>query len=160
MFHRLREDIRSVFERDPAARNTFEVLTTYPGLQAVWVHRAAHGLWRIRLRWLARVLANVARLLTGLENHPGHHIAKRQMQSFGGMLSFEVRDAETALEIVGNCRVFKRATSLGGTESLIEHRASIEENSTTPPGLIRVSAGIEHTADLLDDLRNALSMID
>jgi cystathionine gamma-synthase len=96
----------------------------------------------------------------GLVNHPGHHIAKRQMQAFGGMLSFEVRDAETALDIVRNCRVFKRATSLGGTESLIEHRASIEENSTTPPGLIRVSAGIEHTADLLDDLRNALSMID
>jgi cystathionine gamma-synthase len=95
----------------------------------------------------------------GLEDHPGHEIARRQMRAFGGMLSFEVRDAAAALDVVNHCRVFKRATSLGGTESLIEHRASIEENSTTPGGLIRVSAGIEHASDLLDDLLRALSKI-
>jgi len=109
MFHRLREDIRSVFERDPAARNTFEVLTTYPGLQAVWVHRAAHGLWRIRLRWLARVLANVARLLTGIEIHPGARIGRRFFIDHG----MGVVIGETA-EIGDDCTLYHQVT-LGGT---------------------------------------------
>jgi cystathionine gamma-synthase len=95
----------------------------------------------------------------GLKTHAGHELAARQMRAFGGMLSFEVEGGrDRAMEVVRRCRLFKAATSLGGTESLIEHRASIEENSTTPEGLIRVSAGIEHSEDLLHDLARALGI--
>ena len=93
----------------------------------------------------------------GLPSHPGHEIARSQMDDFGGMLSFEMKSgAEAAKEVVRRCRVFRRATSLGGTESLIEHRASIEQLSAIPDSLIRVSTGIEHIDDLLDDLSQAL----
>lgn len=95
----------------------------------------------------------------GLASHPHHHIAARQMDDFGGMLSFQIEgDGEAALAIVGRTRVFARATSLGGTESLIEHRSSIEEQpSPTPENLIRLSVGLEHIEDLLEDLESALS---
>jgi len=77
MFERLREDIDCVFERDPAARNAFEVFTTYPGLHAILMHRAAHALWSRGYKWLARFLSNVARLFTGIEIHPGAQIGRR-----------------------------------------------------------------------------------
>ena len=67
MFDRIREDILCVFDRDPAARNAFEILTTYPGLHAVLAHRLAHRLWRRDFKWPARVLSNIARLFTGIE---------------------------------------------------------------------------------------------
>ncbi len=109
MFQRLREDIRCVFERDPAARNSFEVFTTYPGLHAVWFHRLAHALWRYRLRWLARVLANVGRLLTGIEIHPGARIGRRFFIDHG----MGVVIGETA-EIGDDCTLYHQVT-LGGT---------------------------------------------
>ena len=99
-------------------------------------------------------------LYPGLPGHPGHDIAKRQMDGgFGGMLSLRVRgDAEKALDIVKRCRVFTRATSLGGVESLIEHRYSIEgENSPIPEDLVRLSIGIEDASDLIGDLEQALA---
>ena len=71
MFQRIKEDIESVFERDPAARNTLEVLTAYPGLHAVWGHRLSSFLWRHHLKWLARINSNLFRWLTGIEIHPG-----------------------------------------------------------------------------------------
>ncbi|HSP00914.1 MAG TPA: serine O-acetyltransferase, partial [Thioalkalivibrio sp.] len=77
MFERLREDIRCVFDRDPAARNTFEVLTTYPGIHALLMHRLSHALWRRQMRWLARWLSYLARWLTGIEIHPGAQIGRR-----------------------------------------------------------------------------------
>lgn len=94
----------------------------------------------------------------GLPSHPGHEIAKRQMSGFGGVLSFQVRGGrEAALRTVARARLFTRATSLGGVESLIEHRASSEGPQTrTPQGLIRLSIGLEHPDDLIDDLRQAL----
>lgn len=94
----------------------------------------------------------------GLDTHPGHAVAARQMNGFGGMLSFQVRGtADDALGVAARTRVFTRATSLGGTESLIEHRASIESQpSPTPPNLLRVSVGLEAAADLVDDLSGAL----
>jgi cystathionine gamma-synthase len=93
-----------------------------------------------------------------LPSHPGHEIAKRQMSDFGGMLSFRMRAGrEAAIALTGNLNVFKCATSLGGVESLIEHRASSEgQGSTTPQNLLRVSVGLEHPDDLIDDLRQAL----
>jgi cystathionine gamma-synthase len=94
----------------------------------------------------------------GLPSHPGHEIARRQMSAFGAMLSFRVGDGpEAALRTVGRARLFTRATSLGGTESLIEHRATSEGlSSRTPPELIRVSVGLEHPDDLIADLEQAL----
>ena len=94
----------------------------------------------------------------GLDAHPGHDVARRQMDDFGGMLSFQVGDeAKDALAVAARTRVFRRATSLGGTESLIEHRASIEKEPTpTPQNLLRLSVGLEHVDDLLSDLEQAL----
>jgi cystathionine gamma-synthase len=94
----------------------------------------------------------------GLPGHPGHEIAARQMSSFGGMLSFQVRgDRERAMQVAARCELFIRATSLGGAHSLIEHRASVEgPTSKTPQNLLRVSIGLEHPDDLIADLALAL----
>ncbi len=77
MLRDLRENIQSVFDRDPAARTTFEVLTAYPGLHAIMAHRLNHWLWNYGLNWLARVLSHVARWFTGVEIHPGAQIGRR-----------------------------------------------------------------------------------
>jgi cystathionine gamma-synthase len=94
----------------------------------------------------------------GLLGNPFHALARRQMSDFGGMLSFEVRAGkDAAMAVAAAVEVFTRATSLGGVESLIEHRASIEgPESRTPQGLLRVSVGLEHPDDLIDDLAQAL----
>jgi len=94
----------------------------------------------------------------GLTEHPGHDIAARQMSDFGGMLSFQVAGGrEAAMGVAAQVRLFVRATSLGGTQSLIEHRASIEgPDSPTPDDLLRVSVGLENTDDLIADLAQAL----
>jgi cystathionine gamma-synthase len=99
-------------------------------------------------------------LYPGLPDHPGHEIARRQMDGgFGGMLSLRIKgDQDTALAIVKRCKVFTRATSLGGVESLIEHRYSIEgAQSPIPKDLIRLSIGIESVDDLIADLEQALA---
>jgi cystathionine gamma-synthase len=98
-------------------------------------------------------------LYPGLESHPGHLIAQRQMtRGFGGMLSLLVKGgADEAKRIAGNTRLFVRATSLGGVESLIEHRASVEgPHSQVPQNLLRLSIGIENSQDLIDDLEQSL----
>ena len=94
----------------------------------------------------------------GLRSHPGHEIAAEQMSMFGGMLSFEVKDgSDAAMSVTAKTKIFIRATSLGGVESLIEHRASIEGSGTTSPeGLLRVSIGLENADDLIEDLDQAL----
>jgi cystathionine gamma-synthase len=95
----------------------------------------------------------------GLPSHPGHEVAKRQMAMFGGMLSVQVKGgAEAAMGVAAKLRVFTRATSFGGTESLVEHRASIEgAGTTTPANLLRVSIGLEHPDDLIEDFSQALA---
>lgn len=99
----------------------------------------------------------------GLPSHPQHALARRQMNDgtlgFGGMLAFQVEGGEAeALAVAARVRLFTRATSLGGTESLIEHRASIESKPTpTPENLLRVSVGLEHADDLIADLAHALA---
>jgi cystathionine gamma-synthase len=113
-------------------------------------------------RAIAELLAahpNVERVhYPGLASHPRHDIARRQMSAFGGMLSFLVRGGrEEALRVTARTKVIVRATSLGGTESLIEHRASSEgPNSRTPQNLLRMSVGLENTQDLIEDLTQAL----
>ncbi|MEM9209793.1 MAG: PLP-dependent aspartate aminotransferase family protein, partial [Pseudomonadota bacterium] len=101
-------------------------------------------------------------LYPGLESHPGHDIASRQMDgAFGGMLSLRVRDGrDAALRFVSRCQIFIPATSLGGVESLIEHRYSIEgPTSPIPEDLVRLSVGIEATDDLVADLDQALGAV-
>jgi len=90
----------------------------------------------------------------GLTSHPQYHIAKEQMLSFGGMLSLTVKDGEAAaLKVINGLKVFTQATSLGGVESLIEHRASVEGPDTkTPKNLLRVSVGLENIDDLIEDM--------
>ncbi|MGI4729199.1 MAG: PLP-dependent transferase, partial [Janthinobacterium lividum] len=97
----------------------------------------------------------------GSASHPQYEIAKKQMSAGGGMLSFLVKgDAVKAREVVNNVQIFTQATSLGGVESLIEHRASVEGPDTkTPQNLIRVSVGLENAEDLIEDLDNALKGI-
>ncbi len=94
----------------------------------------------------------------GLESHPGHEVARRQMSAFGAMLSFRAAGGrEAALRAVSRARLFTRATSLGGVESLIEHRATSEgPGSRTPQDLVRASIGLEHPDDLIADLAQAL----
>lgn len=109
MFAQLREDIRSVFDRDPAARSAWEVLTCYPGLHALWGHRLAHRLWTWRLRWLARFVAHIGRWLTGIEIHPGARIGRRFFIDHG----FGVVIGETAQ--IGDDVTLYQGVTLGGT---------------------------------------------
>jgi serine O-acetyltransferase len=108
MFNRIREDIRSVFDRDPAARNVWEVLTCYPGLHAILMHRVNHRLWTWGLRWLARFGSHIARFLTGIEIHPGAVIGHRVFIDHG----MGVVIGETA-EVGDDCTLYHGVT-LGG----------------------------------------------
>ncbi|MEY2503032.1 MAG: cystathionine gamma-synthase [Verrucomicrobiota bacterium] len=123
--------------------------------------------WRIRghcenalkvATWLADHAQVDAVHYPGLASHPGHAMAARQMSAFGGIVSFEVRGArEAATTVAAKTKIFTQATSLGGVESLIEHRASIKgEDPRTPQGLLRLSVGLEHPDDLIEDLAQAL----
>jgi serine O-acetyltransferase len=109
MFSRLREDVSSVFERDPAARTSWEVLTCYPGLHAIVIHRAAHWLWARRLRWLGRFVSHLARFLTGIEIHPGATIGRRFFIDHG----MGVVIGETA--VIGDDVTLYHGVTLGGT---------------------------------------------
>ncbi len=109
MFSRLREDIQCVFERDPAARNSFEVLTAYPGLHAVLIHRLSHRLWSWGLKWLARFLSHLGRWLTGIEIHPGATIGRRFFIDHG----MGVVIGETAE--IGDDVTLYHGVTLGGT---------------------------------------------
>ena len=111
--------------------------------------------------WLDSHKAVEAVHYPGLPSHPSHDTARRQMSAFGGMLSFRVHGGKmAALDLVRTSRLFTNATSLGGTESLMEHRASAEgDGSTTPENLLRVSVGLESVDDLQDDLSQALDLI-
>ncbi len=113
-------------------------------------------------RRVAEFLAGQAQIervhYPGLPTHAGHQIAAVQMRDFGGMLSIELRGGrEAALALAGALELFTNATSLGGCESLVEHRASVEgDQPNSPPGLLRLSVGLEHVEDLLADLERAL----
>ena len=108
MFSRIREDIHCVFERDPAARSVWEVLTCYPGFHALQLHRISHTFWRWGLRWLARYTSHVTRFLTGIEIHPGATIGRRVFIDHG----MGVVIGETA-EVGDDCTLYHGVT-LGG----------------------------------------------
>jgi cystathionine gamma-synthase len=148
--------LRHVLGAVAAPFNSWLVLR---GLRTLAVRMAAHSKGALALAEALAFHPSVARVhYPGLPGHPGHAVARRQMSSFGGMLSFQVRGGrEAALRVVSKVKLFVRATSLGAVESLIEHRASSEgPASTTPDDLLRVSVGLEHPEDLIDDLSQAL----
>jgi len=108
MFRKIREDIRCVFERDPAARSVWEVITCYPGFHAITFHRFAHVLWESGFKWLARLVSHVSRFLTGIEIHPGAVVGRRVFIDHG----MGVVIGETA-EIGDDCTLYHGVT-LGG----------------------------------------------
>lgn len=123
MFARFKEDIDTVFERDPAARSIWEVIFAYPGLHALWWHRLAHGCWRRKLRWLARFIAHLARWLTGIEIHPGATIGRRFFIDHG----LGVVIGQTAV-IGDDCTLYQGVT-LGGTSWVDGKRHPTLENN-------------------------------
>jgi serine O-acetyltransferase len=109
MFERLREDIQSVFHRDPAARNAFDVLTCYPGMHAIWMHRLSGWLWGKDLKWPARIVSNFSRWLTGIEIHPGAKIGRRFFIDHGmGIVIGETAE-------IGDDVTLYQGVTLGGT---------------------------------------------
>jgi serine O-acetyltransferase len=109
MFTRLREDIATIRERDPAARSAWEVLTCYPGLHALLLHRLSHACWRAKRYWIARVVSQIGRFLTGIEIHPGATVGRRVFIDHG----MGVVVGETAV-IGDDCTIYQGVT-LGGT---------------------------------------------
>ena len=109
MFHRIRDDVSAIFERDPAARGWLEALTCYPGLHALWMHRLSHWFWTHGLKWLGRLTSHLGRWLTGIEIHPGATIGRRFFIDHG----MGVVIGETT-EIGDNVTLYQGVT-LGGT---------------------------------------------
>ena len=109
MFDHIKEDIAIVFERDPAARTHFEILTTYPGVHALLMHRFSHWLWQARLYWLARFMSHIGRFFTGIEIHPGATIGHRVFIDHG----MGVVVGETA--VIGDDCTLYHGVTLGGT---------------------------------------------
>jgi len=156
------ERIRSWRRNAGAMPGPFEAWLLQRGMRTLFlrVHRSSDTALALATR-LAGHPALTAVLYPGLPDHPGHQIARRQMRGgFGGMLSIRVAGgAANAQAVLREVRVFKRATSLGGVESLIEHRRSNEgPSSPVPDDLLRISCGIEAAADLVADLEAALGV--
>jgi cystathionine gamma-synthase len=153
------ERVRAIQKVAGAVADPFSCWLVLRGMRSLGARMPLHGR---NAQALAEALAAHPRVTAvhypGLPDHPGHALAARQMDGYGGMLAFQVEGgAEAAMAVANGTRLFHHATSLGGTESLIEHRASIESQpSPTPPDLLRVSVGLEHADDLIADLRQAL----
>src|SRR6185295_8598534 len=142
MFSKLRSDIACILDRDPAARSAWEVLTCYPGLHAIYVHKLAHWFWTHKLRWLGRFTSHFGRWLTGIEIHPGARIGSCVFIDHG----MGVVIGETA-EVGDGCTIYQGVT-LGGTSlSLAGSLAKdIKRHPTLEPGVI-VGAGAQVLGD-------------
>lgn len=123
MFARMREDIQSVFERDPAARSAFEVLFCYPGLHAVWFHRVAHWFWTRNFHFAGRIISHAGRFFTGIEIHPGATIGRRFFIDHG----MGVVIGETA-EIGDNVTMYHGVTLGGVSLEKVKRHPTIEDN--------------------------------
>ncbi len=154
------EKVGSIRKMQGAILGPFEAYLLMRGMRTLHLRAAAQAKSAMTLAERLSAHPKVARVLyPGLPQHPGHDIAARQMEGgFGYMLSIQVMEGEAAaIRTAARVRLFKRATSLGGVESLIEHRASIEGPGTPcPPDLLRLSTGIEEVEDLFRDLDEAL----
>lgn len=152
--------IRSIQTLGGAVASPFDAWLVLRGIQTLPYRMRGHSENALKVaRFLSEHPQVEAVHYPGLQHHPGHEIAQQQMPLFGGMLSFQVQGGrEEAFAVVAKVKLFTRATSLGGVESLIEHRASIEGVGTkTPENLLRVSVGLEHPDDLIEDLAQALN---
>ncbi|MBV8056164.1 MAG: serine O-acetyltransferase [Deltaproteobacteria bacterium] len=129
LIERMREDIQAVFDRDPAARSTLEVVLTYPGLHAIWLHRIAHSLWQYDLKLIGRIVSAFSRFLTGIEIHPGARIGRRLFIDHGSGVVI----GETAE--VGDDVLIYQGVTLGGTSLRKEKRHPTIEDQ------VMVSAG-------------------
>src|SRR5438132_5017035 len=160
--------IRGIQYSGGAVPSPFDCWLILRGMRTLPWRMRAHSENAMKIAEFLAQHRKVARVhYPGLRSHPGHEIARRQMsirstkaqdKLFGGMLSFEVKDGrDAAMSVAAKTKIFTRATSLGGVESLIEHRASIEGAGTTSPeGLLRLSIGLENADDLIEDLDEAL----
>jgi cystathionine gamma-synthase len=155
------ERVRFLQINGGAVPSPFDCWLTLRGIQTLTYRVRSHAASAMQV---ARFLATHPRIervhYPGLETHPGHAVATRQMRGFGGMISIEIQGGEAeAVAVAARVRIITRATSLGGVESLIEHRASVEgPESVTPPNLLRISVGLEHPDDLIADLAQALEV--
>ncbi len=129
MFARLREDIASIYERDPALRNAWELLTCYPGVHALLFHRVAHWLWTARLRWLGRMLSQISRFFTGIEIHPGAVIGRRFFIDHG----MGVVIGETAM-IGDDCTLYHGVTLDGTTWNKGKRHPTLERGVVVGAG--------------------------
>ncbi len=154
------ERIRALQEIAGAVPAPFDCWLVLRGISTLPLRVRAQSASALRIAEFLSDHAGVASVhYPGLEDHPGHAVAGRQMQAFGGMLSVQVHGGRAAaIRVAARVQLFTRATSLGAVESLIEHRASIEgAHSTTPEDLLRISIGLEHADDLIVDLAQALA---
>ena len=153
------ERVRSIQIMGGAVPSPFECWLVLRGIQSLPYRMRGHSANALAVAGFLIEHPNVEAVhYPGLPTHPDHAVAARQMLQWGGMLSFQVRGDQTrAMQVAANVQLWTRATSLGGPESLIEHRASIEgAGTTTPANLLRLSVGLEHPDDLLADLAQAL----
>lgn len=151
--------IRTIQTAGGAVASPFDCWLILRGIQTLPYRMRAHTENALKVATFLSTHPNVEAVhYPGLAQHPGYEIAAQQMQLCGGMLSFQVKGGrEEAFAVAAKLKLFTRATSLGGVESLIEHRASIEGQYTkTPENLLRVSIGLEHAEDLIADLAQAL----
>ena len=151
--------VREVQTTYGAVPSPFDCWLVNRGIRTLHLRMKAHGDNAMKVaQFLSHHQKVEAVHYPGLEDHPGHAIASKQMSGYGGMMSIQVRGGrEEAMNVAAGVKLFTRATSLGGTESLIEHRASIEgSDTTTPQNLLRLSIGIENAADIIEDLERAL----
>lgn len=155
----LERPLRMIQRHKGSVAAPFDCWLALRGLQTLPVRMRAHCDGALKVaEALSEHPAVENVLFPGLRDDPGHALARRQMSGYGGMLSFIVRGgAEAAIAVAGRLQLVVRATSLGGTHSLIEHRASVEgPKSIAPAGLLRISVGLEHPQDIIDDLCQAL----
>jgi cystathionine gamma-synthase len=155
LFHR----IRGIQYEGGAVPSPFDCWLVLRGMRTLPWRMRAHSENAAKVAQFLSQHRNAERVhYPGLTTHPGYEIARKQMSMFGGMVSLEVKGGgDTAMRMTTKTKIFTRATSLGGVESLIEHRASIEGPGTkSPEGLLRLSIGLENADDLIEDLDQAL----
>jgi cystathionine gamma-synthase len=158
----LERPLRMIQRHKGSVASPFDCWLALRGLQTLPLRMRAHGEGAQKVA--AALVANphVENVLfPGLPDDPGHALAAQQMDGYGAMLSFIVHGgADAAMAVTAQLKLVTRATSLGGTHSLIEHRASVEgPSSMAPAGLLRLSVGLEHPQDIIDDLTHALSAL-
>lgn len=154
------DELNAIVKHRGAVMAPFDCWLALRGISTLPARMQVHCGNAARIAVFLEAHPAVARVyFPGLSSHPGHGIAAKQMRDFGGMLSFEVMGGRAdAMAVANALRIFTRATSLGGNHSLIEHRASVEGPTTmAPENLLRVSVGLEHVEDLIEDLAQALT---